>query len=197
MTTSVHERRVEQEWKLLLSLAAENPEILQDCVRQDQVDGTVFRFRFLQTQALVEEGDQLRIVEQHNVTLRFPRFFPSVPIEASLAQPVFHPNVHPEIGFVCLWNRFSSGDTVIEAVRQLQKVISWELHNEEPDHMMQPRAVEWFRNSKRSTVLLFSIPKLKPKHRVDLAAPSKTRRLSTLRGSRDGMERCSADSGTR
>ena len=156
MISSVHERRVAQEWKLLLALAAENPELLQDCVREDQLDGTVFRFRLLQTQALVEEAGQLQILDQHEVTLCFPRFFPSVPIEASLARPVFHPNVHPETGFVCLWSRFSSGDTVIEAVRQLQKVISWELHNEEPDHVMQPKALEIHTGENPCTSLTFT-----------------------------------------
>lgn len=154
MTSSVHERRIEQEWKLLLALAAENPEILRDCVREDKADGTLFRFQLLQTQALVEEGGQLRVVDQHKITLRFPRFFPVVPTEASLAQPVFHPNVHPETGFVCLWNRFSSGDTVIEAVRQLQKVISWVLHNETPDHLMQSNALSWRKGLASSTLPL-------------------------------------------
>lgn len=154
MTSSVHERRIEQEWKLLLALAAENPEVLQDCVREDKADGAEFRFRLLQTQARVEEAGQLRVIDQHEVTLRFPRFFPAVPIEASLARPVFHPNVHPETGFVCLWNRFSSGDTVIEAVRQLQKVISWDLHNEASDHVMQPSALSWRKGAASHTLPL-------------------------------------------
>lgn len=154
MTSSVHKRRVEQEWKLLLALAAENPEVLQDCVREDKPDGTLFRFQLLQTQALVEEAGQLQILHEHTVTLRFPRFFPAVPIEASLARPVFHPNVHPETGFVCLWNRFSSGDTVIEAVRQLQKVISWQVHNETPDHVMQPEALTWQKGAESAALPL-------------------------------------------
>jgi len=53
------------------------------------------------------------------VRFAFARFFPAVPIEAYLTRPVFHPNVHPTTGFVCLWSRFSKADTVIEALCRL------------------------------------------------------------------------------
>jgi hypothetical protein len=87
--------------------------------------------------------DGLQLVEEHEAELRFPRFFPSVPIEAYLRRPVFHPNVDPVNGFVCLWDRFSPGDTVVTAVRHLQRIVAWRMLNLWADHVMQPEAAAW------------------------------------------------------
>jgi hypothetical protein len=48
-----------------------------------------------------------------------------------------------------LWTRFSAGDTVITALQQLQKVISWELVNQDPRHVIQPAAIEWYNSPSR------------------------------------------------
>ena len=158
---TVHERRTEQEWKLLEALAQENPDLLQDLARDTRADGPVFRFRLLQTPALIAEVGELRIRDSHSVNFHFPRFFPTVPLEASLSRPVFHPNVHPETGFVCLWNRFSPGDTVVEALAQLRQVITWRLLNEEPDNVMQPRSLQWYKDPTRGTNLPLLCPDLR------------------------------------
>lgn len=85
----------------------------------------------------------LRIGETaHRARLHFPRFFPSVPIEAFLAEPVAHPNVDPRNGFVCLWTRLSVSHTVIEAVRRLRLILAWRMFNLDEDHVMQPRQAE-------------------------------------------------------
>jgi ubiquitin-protein ligase len=141
--STLYERRVEQEWRLLQELANLNPELIQDCLRCKESGIEVFRFTLRHTQALVERDGELQVIDEHRVSIYFPRFFPSVPMEASLARPVFHPNVHPEAGFVCLWNNFSSRDTVAQGVRQLQRVISWDLCNDAADDLMQPEALEW------------------------------------------------------
>ena len=109
----------------------------------------IFNFFLRQTSSLTGTLPNFETVDSHAVTLHFPKFFPSVPIEASLAHPVFHPNVHPETGFVCLWNRFSPGDTVMEAISQLQQVITWKLVNQETDHLMQPEALAWYKDPAR------------------------------------------------
>lgn len=77
----------------------------------------------------------------HRLKLVFAPYFPAVPIEAYLEVPVRHPNVHPLNGFICLWDKHSPGDTVIETLRQTQRVLSGELWNAEADHLMQPDAV--------------------------------------------------------
>ncbi len=144
---------MEQEWRLLQLLAGTNPGRLEVGDKSRLPEGQSFRCTLQQSPALVEQEARLEVQDCHEVTFRFPRFFPSVPIEASLARAVFHPNVHPENGFVCLWDSFSPGDTVIEAAGQLQRVISWQLVNERPDHLMQPRALEWYRSPGRSLSL--------------------------------------------
>ena len=151
--TTLYERRIEQEWEILLLLVKANPSVLQSSNRESEANLTIFSFVLLQTQSLSGRPNDLRIKDHYNVRLQFPKFFPSTPIEASLTQPVFHPNVHPETGFVCLWNRFSPGDTVMEAVSQLQRVIAWELVNEETDHLMQPEALVWYKDPARGMEL--------------------------------------------
>ena len=149
----LYQRRVEQEWGLLELLAQANPSILEDLKRIKEVRGEVFKFILRRTSSLTGILPNLETINSHEVYLHFPKFFPSTPIEASLAQPVFHPNVHPETGFVCLWNRFSPGDTVMEAISQLQQVITWKLINEETDHLMQPKALAWYKDPNHGTEL--------------------------------------------
>lgn len=72
------------------------------------------------------------------VRLEFPEYYPSVPLEAYLEEPARHPNVHPENGFVCLWSTRHAGTSAVEALRQLQRVLAWELVNWSADHLMQP-----------------------------------------------------------
>ena len=138
---TVRERRVENEWKFLLRLEAENSSIIEAVTREKVCAGDCLHILLKQTTALALTGASPEMRTEHQVRFHFPEYFPAVPIEAFLSTPVFHPNVHPENGFVCLWNRFSPGDSVLEAVRQLQRVISWELFNAEADHLMQPEAL--------------------------------------------------------
>jgi ubiquitin-protein ligase len=151
--STLYQRRVEQEWELLKIVGEANPSIVQDIERNPKPGGEIFSFTLHKTPTLTGQPDNFQRPDSHKVSLSFPRFFPSTPIEASLAVPVFHPNVHPETGFVCLWNRFSPGDTVIEAISQLQQVISWELFNQETDHVMQPEALAWYKDPARAVKL--------------------------------------------
>jgi len=139
---SVRARRLENEWTLLAQLAEYNRGILEVVGRDTLPDAEVFHLILHRTSALAL-GAPPRLMEaaSHAVAFRYPLFYPSVPIEAFLAVPVFHPNVHPENGFVCLWERFSPGDTILEAVRKLQLVITWELRNDRAEHVMQPEAL--------------------------------------------------------
>jgi ubiquitin-protein ligase len=151
--SSLYERRVEQEWRLLHGLAAANSQLLAIDGRRIQDGDEVFQFTIFETAALIGDANGLQVRNTHTVAVRFPAFFPSVPLELSLGGAVFHPNVHPENGFVCLWDRFSSHHTLVDAIAQLQRVIAWQLFNETPDHLMQPGALAWQRNPARSVVL--------------------------------------------
>jgi ubiquitin-protein ligase len=135
-------RRLENEWKLLAQLAEHNPGILEVVRRETLPDADVFHVVLHRTSVLsLIEPRTLMQFASHEVAFRFPSYYPSVPIEAFLVKPVFHPNVHPENGFVCLWDKFSSGDTIVEAIVKLQKVITWELWNGRDNHVMQPEAL--------------------------------------------------------
>jgi hypothetical protein len=131
----MRERRVGNEKQYLEMLAAANPEGLAIVGWERQDGGDVARVTLLDTPAYRIGGG---IEPRHEVRLVLPEYFPSTPIEAYLERPVAHPNVHPENGFVCLWARHAPGDTVIEAVLQLQRVIAWRLWNSDPDQVMQP-----------------------------------------------------------
>ncbi len=146
----LYQRRVEQEWRLLEALVEANPDVLGNAKRRSESGDEVFSLQLDQTTALMAESSGIGLETKHQAIVHFPRFFPSVPIEVSLLRPVFHPNVHPENGFVCLWDRFSSGDTVVEAMAQLQSVLTWKLWNEQSDNVMQPLALEWFKSPDRT-----------------------------------------------
>jgi len=136
-------RRIENEWRLLAGLAQSNPLLVGDLHRNDGPARDEFHFRLRGSGALSADAGEPVISRTHDVLIRFPRYFPAVPMELELTTPVFHPNVHPETGFVCLWNRYRPGDSVVEAVARLQRVIAWELYNLDADQVMQPEAVRW------------------------------------------------------
>jgi ubiquitin-protein ligase len=166
--STLYQRRVEQEWRILQELAKTNPDLLQGCRRRAESGGERFQFTLRKTQAFLEQGGELVIIDKHHARIFFPRFFPALPLELSLESPVFHPNVHPETGFVCLWNRSSPGDTIAGAIAQLQRVITWELFNETADHLMQPKALEWYRERSRGLPVPLRIEALKKPPTLDL-----------------------------
>jgi ubiquitin-protein ligase len=135
----LRQRRIENEWDLLQQLAQANPALLS-AIQRHQDD---FLLKLSQTTAPVQVEGSIELRTEHDVRLSFPRFFPTMPIEAYVTPPVFHPNVHPDTGFVCLWGRFSLHDTVVEALCQLQRVLTFTLFSESADHVMQPEALEW------------------------------------------------------
>lgn len=143
MTAGVRARRLDNEWAFLARLVEHNPGVLEAVKRESQPDADSFHAVLHRTEGL---SLGRAILTTHAVVFRYPEYYPSVPIEAFLAVPVFHPNVHPETGFVCLWSRHSAGDTILEAVRQLQRVITWELKNSDAEHVMQPEALQWVRD---------------------------------------------------
>lgn len=145
---NLRQKRIENEWGLLQQMAEANSSLLK--IRERREDE--FLLTLHETPAVllqsVQPGDagSIQLCSDHAVRLAFSRFFPAVPIEAYLACPVFHPNVHPETGFVCLWGRFSLHDTVVEALCQLQRVLTFTLFSESADHVMQPEALRWAHN---------------------------------------------------
>ena len=153
MNLTLRDRRLANEWQLLEEAERVNPPILEISGRETHGEDDVFHVILHQACGIILREGQKVLAQSHAAAIRFPRFFPSVPIEASLSVPVFHPNVDPCNGFVCLWDRFSSGDTVIEAIRVLQRVIGWKSVNIDARHVMQPEAAEWYANPAREWAL--------------------------------------------
>ncbi len=143
MSGGLRARRLDEEWRLLEELVALNPHCLKEPSRARDVLADELSVTLFDTSALLESGEML---DEHSVRLRFPRFFPSQPIEAYLATPVFHPNVDPENGFVCLWTKTDTSHTSMEALRRIQLALTWRAWNEEADHTMQPAALDWLRD---------------------------------------------------
>jgi ubiquitin-protein ligase len=135
-------RRIANEWAVLTSLAPAE--------RRAEGDTDVFTTTIRDAPALVGDPEALEIVRDHDLVFRLPRFFPTMPVEVFLARPVFHPNVHPRTGFVCLWKEDDPGNSVADAIVRLRLVISWRMFNESPVHVMQEEAVRWYRSPGRS-----------------------------------------------
>lgn len=99
-----------------------------------------------------------------------------MPLEAYLTRAVFHHHVHPTSTFVCLWSRFSKTDTMVEALCQLQRILTYAVVSESPDDVMQPHALKWAikeeRGSSPSSALYST-------REAALMAGSKKRRKST------------------
>lgn len=135
MAEALRERRIRNEAEMLRALAAAN------AGRLDVIDTGIDRFRVrLLTAAWFADGPAEKSLALDVV---FAPYYPAVPIEVYVQEPgIRHANVHPDSGFICLWDRHSAGDTMIEALRQTQRVLSGELRNPSADHLMQPEALE-------------------------------------------------------
>ncbi len=141
--TASFERRLRAEWELLQALAALNP----DRLGQLEADDTTFRalLSHVRTKGVPgweSDGDG---VTAHAFSLQFPVHFPAVPMEMFLRKPVRHPNVHPETGFVCLWDRHRVTNTVEHAVHKLAAMLDGTLFNADAVHVMQPDALVEYR----------------------------------------------------
>lgn len=127
----IRERRIRNEWAWLVRTAEDNPgELILPGSPEQPV--SLPRTPCYDMTGSLSLGISVRFA--------FPEYYPSVPLEAWLSKPVRHPNVHPETGFVCLWDMRQEGTSLVEAILQLQRVVTWHLFNYEADHLMQPEA---------------------------------------------------------
>ncbi|WP_419805302.1 ubiquitin-conjugating enzyme E2 variant [Terriglobus sp.] len=132
------ERRLSAEWALLEQLAAVNAGRLTGLRR----DGAEFHTTLHGPSAMSiprqQHGDCLFV---HDLRVEFPVHFPAVPMEMYLRIPVVHPNVHPETGFVCLWERHRVSNSVELALHRLVAMLAGTLCNDRAPHVMQPDAL--------------------------------------------------------
>ncbi len=142
---SLRADRIEREWKLLERLRQANPERLEVLERTGSPVEDAFRVRLLQSPGLeYARGADLTIRDVHTIRLGFSRFYPDVPIECYVEEALFHPNVKPETGFVCLWQDASPRDTAIQAVARAQAMAAYRMVNLGGPHQMNKAATDWY-----------------------------------------------------
>jgi ubiquitin-protein ligase len=157
-------RRIDNEWLLLEALSYANPGRLQLKRHPD-----AFALDIANVPALIAPPPDPAcpdafIQRSHSLRIIFPRYYPSMPSEVYLDRRVFHPNVHPDTGFVCLWTRHRILTTLEHSLAQLQRVLSWTLLNPDPEHVMQPEALRWYQQSRAHSSLSLPIIPFIPIH---------------------------------
>ncbi len=174
----VQERRVRAEWGLLEQMAGLNPTRLAGLRWVD----SAFALTLRETPALragCGSSGFGGVLDEHRVRVAYPRFFPAVPLELYLGEPVLHPNVHPVTGFVCLWDRHRVSNTVEHALHKTVAMLGWRLLNAEAHHVMQPEALGL--DGEALAERLAAAPLTGVEHRAEVVAganPPKRRRLS-------------------
>jgi hypothetical protein len=144
---SLRADRIDREWKLLGRLARANTDYLEVIERTSTPAEEVFLVRLHRSPGLQDAKDtRLSTRDQHTIRLGFTRFYPDVPIECYVEEPLFHPNIKPETGFVCLWQEANPRDTAIQAVARAQAMAAYRMVNLGDAHQMNRRAADWYVN---------------------------------------------------
>lgn len=140
-------RRIENEWTLLEALQQANPSRLRLARDRDLFLLEVGGFPALLSSPCEDVTANDAIVSSHRLRIVFPRYYPVMSAEVYLDTPVFHPNVHPDTGFVCLWTKHRVQTTLEQTLAQLQRVLAWDLFNAQTEHVMQLNALFWYAQS--------------------------------------------------
>jgi len=74
--STLYQRRVEQEWRLLELLARANPNILENIKRDQEWTEKFLGFTLHQTQALIGKAEGFQFLNSHQAHLYFPKIFP-------------------------------------------------------------------------------------------------------------------------
>lgn len=168
---SLRSRRMNAEWELLEKLAAANPRVLARIERNEDD----FQIELRESPAWMGSEEKRWVMRDHVVRYVFPRYYPSLPLEAYVMQPVIHPNVDSMNGFLCLWKSYRPAQTIVDAVVITRAVLSWSAVNSEPEHLMQ--------NVHGLAVLA----------RPELIIPEECRPMMRERGAKRRLEACAMD----
>jgi hypothetical protein len=142
---SLRADRINKEWDLLGRLVLLNPDLVEVKSREAGATEEIFRVRLLASPGIAEvSGSAIQRRLEHTFRLSFTRFYPDVPIECYIEQPLFHPNVKPETGFVCLWEQASPRDTVIQALARAHAMCAFRMVNLGGAHLMNRVAATWY-----------------------------------------------------
>ncbi len=142
---SLRADRIEREWRMLDRLARANVGTVEVLERTSSPLEEVFRVRLHNSPGLESaSGTRLSRRDEHTVRLGFTRFYPEVPIECYVEEPLFHPNIRPETGFVCLWEEANPRDTAVQAIARAQAMAAFRMVNLGDAHRMNRPAADWY-----------------------------------------------------
>jgi hypothetical protein len=127
---------MDAEWQLLQALADENRSIFASIARFEHE----FRVAMRESPAWVSAGGRLQIETDHTLRYVYPRFYPALPLEGYFLRPIAHINVEPATGFVCLWQDFRPGQTIIDAIVVTRAILACKAVNYDPGHRMRPES---------------------------------------------------------
>jgi ubiquitin-protein ligase len=135
-TMPLRERRLKGEWEQLQALAAANPSIFAAVERAPDE----FHVTFANSPAWACQAGKIYVRAEHVLRYVFPRYYPTLPLDAYFMKPVFHANVDQENGFVCLWRQYRPGLTIVDAIHITRSIMAHRCVNQDPAHCMQPGA---------------------------------------------------------
>jgi ubiquitin-protein ligase len=128
-------------------LAAANPEYVEIVDRRPSPTEDVFKVRLHQSPGVEKaDGRTVRTRDVHSLRLSFTRFYPEVPVECYIDEPLFHPNVKRETGFICLWEHADPRYTVIQALARTQAIAAYRMVNTGSAHLMNKDAAAWYQD---------------------------------------------------
>ena len=173
-------RRIENEWLLLEALQHANSDRVRLTRHPDSFAVVANGLPALLEAPSDPANPGAAIKHTHSFSIVFPRYYPSMPVEVYLDTPAFHPNVHPDTGFVCLWTKHRIQTTVEQNLAQLQRVLCWSLLNTDVEHVMQPAALLWYEQPGVREHLPLDVVPFVPVHAEAWTAPTAPirRRLS-------------------
>jgi len=143
---SLRDDRIQNEWRLLEQLARLNPGAVRAERHERSPGKDVFLVRLNESSGVESIDREGNPVIRHSHTLRFvfQRYYPDMPVEAYVDQPLFHPNIRPETGFVCLWESSSADYTIVQAVARARAMAAFRMVNLGTAHLMNRGAAQWY-----------------------------------------------------
>jgi hypothetical protein len=123
---------------MLHTLAKLNPGRLVAIAAED----LTFHLTLHGTPVRLAAKPDLEIISSHTLRVVYPAYFPAAPMDVYTERPFYHPNVHPETGFICVWATHRVEHTIEHALHKVISMMSGRLYNREAMHRMQPQALE-------------------------------------------------------
>jgi ubiquitin-protein ligase len=183
-TSSTWERRIQTEWRLLQEMAQLNPDRISDFSARDATFYISLRHTPSPVLGAFDGAHTPRFdrVTEHRIRVEYPAFFPSLPMEVYLKTPVAHPNIHPESGFICLWQKHLVSNSIEHVLHKTAAMLGWALKSDDATHVMQPKAFAYARlHGSEVEMTLHADPLVSVQHLPDVRLEDSLRNVSPSR----------------